>query len=121
MIVGIGLDIVDIERIKKAYQTRSRFAEKILTVNELELFHQYSSNRQITFLAGRFAAKEAYAKAVGTGIGQLRFTDIDIQKGPRGEPFCQAPKLKNQTVYVSITHTDTIAVAQVIIEQIPSQ
>lgn len=69
MIVGVGMDIIDIDRIAQAYEKNNQFVNRILTGVELDMFNQLENRRQMEFLAGRFAVKEAYSKAVGTGIG----------------------------------------------------
>lgn len=81
MIYGIGLDITELKRIAAMAARQKRFAERILTPGELDQYHELSEKRKIEFLAGRFAAKEAFSKAFGTGIGkQLSFQDIEIKK-----------------------------------------
>lgn len=115
MIIGIGLDIVDLNRIGKIIQDKPKFIKKVLTQNELILFDELSEHRKKEFLAGRFACKEAFSKALGTGIGSLSFQDIEILSGDRGEPIItKAPT--SHLVHVSISHIDKIAVAQIIIE-----
>ncbi|PRY80944.1 holo-ACP synthase [Alkalibacterium olivapovliticus] len=116
MIVGIGLDVVDIERINKAYIRRPSFAGRVLTHKELELFNALSGTRQIEFLAGRFSAKEAYSKALGTGIGKLTFLDVEILPDNLGKPVLSS-KAHPCKAWVSISHTETVAVAQVILEE----
>lgn len=117
MIVGVGMDIIDIDRITQAYERNNQFVNRILTGVELDMFNQLENRRQMEFLAGRFAAKEAYSKAVGTGIGKLRFTDMEVGKGERGEPVWQQPIPPQCRVHLSITHTKSVAAAQVIIEE----
>lgn len=114
MIKGIGLDIVEIERILDICKRQPRFPLRILTTKELEVYEQLSEQRKMEYLAGRFAAKEAYAKAYGTGIGnQLSFLDIETAYDQNGKPIIVKPR--REKVYLSITHTRTIAAAQVII------
>lgn len=115
MIAGIGLDIVDIERINKAYIKRPSFADRVLTTNEREFFHSLSGTRQIEFLAGRFSAKEAFSKALGTGIGKLTFLDVEILPDEQGKPVITQSPFPGKA-WVSISHTGTIAVAQVVLE-----
>lgn len=116
MIVGIGLDIVDIDRIKYAYDRRNSFSIRILTDEEHKIFSSLKGTRQMEFLAGRYAAKEAYSKAVGTGIGKLGFRDIEILPDRLGKPVVmKSPFVGN--VFLSITHTDSIAAAQVVLEK----
>lgn len=88
MIVGTGIDIVELERIKAILERNPRFQDRILTEYERDTFNQLKGQRQIEFLAGRFAAKEALAKALGTGIGKhLSFQDIEIRNEPSGKPY----------------------------------
>ena len=115
MIKGIGLDIVEIDRIAKAMKRTNKFKDRILTDKEKSLFEAYSETRKIEFLAGRFAAKEAFSKAVGTGIGeQCKLHDMEILKGEAGNPILY---FKGELVngFVSITHSKHYAAAQVIL------
>lgn len=117
MIKGIGLDIVEIARIRKANDMSERFKDRILTPKELEIFQQLKSRRQLEFLAGRFSAKEAYSKANGTGIGrECKLQDIEILPGSKGQPILY---FKGTVVngHVSITHSKEYAAAQVILMQ----
>ncbi|MCA0173760.1 holo-ACP synthase [Bacillus sp. RAR_GA_16] len=115
MIVGTGIDMIELDRIKKAVQRNGSFPKRILTESELSTFHLLKGQRSIEFLAGRFAAKEAYAKARGTGIGSLSWQDICVQKSAEGAPYIES-KVKDERVHVSISHTKQHAIAQVIIE-----
>lgn len=116
MIEGIGLDIVELDRVQKIIKRQPKFIHRILTPNEQKVYEQRSATRRIEFAAGRFAAKEAFAKAVGTGIGRnLSFQDIEIKADDNGKPFICAPF--SQGVHLSITHSRDFAAAQVIIEK----
>lgn len=87
MIVGVGTDIVDVNRIEKVYQKQTTaFAERLLSENELlEFEHQLHPER---FLSKRWALKEAVSKALGTGIAQgVRFKDMTIAHKESGQPF----------------------------------
>ncbi len=85
MIVGIGTDLVEIERIEKAWQrSGERFAHRILTDNEFQVFQQRRCS--VVYLASRFAAKEAVAKAFGTGIGKISFQDVEVRSLESGAP-----------------------------------
>jgi holo-[acyl-carrier protein] synthase len=115
LIAGIGLDIVELDRIAKLDARSSKFRLRILTAEELEIYESHTSNRRIEFLAGRFAGKEAFAKAKGTGIGtQCSFLDISILPEPSGKPTIYFKGVFNAG-YISITHTRTVAAAQVIL------
>ncbi|MFT6267701.1 MAG: holo-[acyl-carrier protein] synthase [Alphaproteobacteria bacterium] len=86
MIFGIGTDIVEIDRIKKAIQASERFALRILTVYEMT---EYSINKYPSrYLAKKFAAKEALVKAMGTGIGNgYSWQMIQVEHTELGKPF----------------------------------
>ncbi|TQS76419.1 holo-ACP synthase [Ornithinibacillus gellani] len=117
MIKGIGIDIIEIDRITESVKKNQRFPSRILTEKEQE---QYAicgtEKRQMEFLAGRFAAKEAFAKATGTGIGQLSFQDIEVMPDANGAPTLKVAGYEAHQLFISISHSKAYAVAQVIIE-----
>ncbi|MFL8939076.1 holo-ACP synthase [Rossellomorea oryzaecorticis] len=116
MITGIGLDIIEIERIQQLVGRQPKLIKRVLTEYEQDQLSVLSGSRSIEFLAGRFAAKEAFAKANGTGIGQcLSFQDIEISKDANGKPFFSKPQGVN--AHLSITHSRDFAAAQVVIEK----
>ncbi len=86
MITGLGVDIVEISRIQKLLERfGEKFAHRLLTEQEFARFQQ--RNGSATFLASRFAAKEAASKALGTGIsGGMNFHSIEIVNDDRGKP-----------------------------------
>ncbi|MDW0110160.1 holo-ACP synthase [Sporosarcina aquimarina] len=117
MITGIGLDITELDRITDLNQKSEKFHKRILTDAEQRHYQTLSGHRQTEFLAGRFAAKEAFAKALGTGIGpQCSFQDISVLPNSKGAPILS---FKDELVegFVSITHTRTVAAAQVILQK----
>jgi holo-[acyl-carrier protein] synthase len=117
MIKGIGIDITEIGRVKRILERQPRFPERILTEKEIERFEQLKGQRKMEYFAGRFAAKEAFSKANGTGIGKkLSFLDIEITGDEAGRPCIIAPI--SQGVHVSISHSKEYAIAQVIIEEV---
>ena len=117
MIIGTGMDLVEINRISQQIHNK-KFIERILTPAEQETLEGFKNQRrQEEFLAGRFAAKEAYAKARGTGIGtNLSWQDITILNDESGRPTIQEKKDYKHHVHLSITHTKEYAAAFVIIE-----
>lgn len=116
MIKGIGIDIVEIDRIKRLIEKQPKFLARVLTGTELDSYQSRSGRRRYEYAAGRFAAKEAFAKAMGCGIGeQLSFQDIEILSDEKGKPYIQAPF--SEGVHLSITHSREYAAAQVIIEK----
>ena len=87
MIFGIGTDIVEVKRIRNL-DSLEKFADKILSLNELEVFKSQIDEKKVTFLAKQFAAKEAVSKALGTGIGKnIRFNQIEILRNSDGKPY----------------------------------
>jgi holo-[acyl-carrier protein] synthase len=115
MIEGTGIDIIDLERLQKVITRQRRFPERILTDGELRIYETLNERRRIEFLSGRFAAKEAYAKAKGCGIGrQLSWKDIEISNGEGGRPTIKEKSAER--LHLSISHTKEYAIAQVIIE-----
>ncbi|MEE1130011.1 MAG: holo-ACP synthase [Caryophanon sp.] len=115
MIKGIGLDITELARIEKIATRTPKFIARILTPREQALYDTLSAHRKVEFLAGRFAAKEAYAKANGTGIrAGCEFTDIEVLPDDLGAPTLYF-KGERSNGFVSITHSEQYAAAQVIL------
>lgn len=118
MIIGTGIDIVELIRIKETLHRHQSFVKRILTAKEQEIFNSLSNSRKIEFLAGRFAAKEAFAKAIGTGIGKkLSWQDVEIIPDIQGKPKVIA-KENFGNVHLSISHSKEYAIANVIIERV---
>lgn len=113
MIKGIGTDIVELERISRANKD-DRLARRILSDKELEKYHSMrNTGRKTEFLAGRFAVKEAYSKALGSGIGaNISFSDISCMNHDSGKPIL----LNDENAHVSISHSKAYAVAVVVLE-----
>lgn len=84
MIVGIGTDIIEIERIRAAL-AKQGFMNKYFTQKEIALYHNRKENPEV--LAGNFAVKEAVSKVFGTGIKGFGLTDIEVLRDDRGMPF----------------------------------
>ncbi|PID15883.1 holo-[acyl-carrier-protein] synthase [Sporosarcina sp. P34] len=115
MIQGIGLDIVELDRIARLDSRGAKFRERILSKRELQVYETLSGHRKNEYLAGRFAAKEAFSKARGTGIGTgCSFLDIEIISEASGRPVLY---FHSQLVqgFISITHTQSVAAAQVVL------
>lgn len=118
MIYGIGTDIVALSRIERLYKKYGRtFAERLLSPVELLEFGQ--EGKPVNFLAKRFAAKEAFAKAVGTGIrGAVSFQRISVGHNDLGKPefICEASLqkwLNEQGIrYVHLSMSDEKDVVQ---------
>lgn len=115
MIQGVGLDIVEIERIENALKRNKRFVTRILTQNERDIYESLTSDkRKLEFLSGRFAAKEAVAKAIGSGIGKLSFQHIEVGRADSGAPLVTVSGREGETFFLTITHTKGIAAAHAI-------
>lgn len=123
-IVGIGTDLVEIDRIEATLKRHpERFPERILSPEELQTFANHALPHR--YLAKRFAAKEAGAKALGTGIRRnICFTDFVVSNGKDGNPMmqlrgCAAEKmaeLGGRSVHLSLSDERHFAQAFVIIE-----
>ena len=115
MIVGIGIDIIELNRIEKMLDGKLKFMDRVLTEGERSVAAELKGHRLVEFVAGRFAAKEAYSKAVGTGIGkEVSFLDVEIKNDDRGKPILTANT--EHIVHLSISHSREFAVAQVVLE-----
>lgn len=118
MIMGIGIDIIELNRIHDSMKQNKRLADRILTQTEKIVFETLTNERRrVEYLAGRFAAKEAFAKAVGRGIGKLSFKNIDVMTDTYGAPKMNAVGYENWQIFISITHSKDYAVAQVVLEE----
>jgi holo-[acyl-carrier protein] synthase len=124
MILGTGIDIIEVERIKSSYERfGERFLNRVLLPSEIE--YCLSHRNPAPFLAARFAAKEAISKAFGTGIGaELSWRDMEIRRKPSGEPYVvlhgggeKLMAARNAaSLLISISHTDNYAAATAILE-----
>jgi holo-[acyl-carrier protein] synthase len=124
MILGTGIDIIEVARIQSAHERfGERFLQRILLPDEIS----YCLSHRVPgpFLAARFAAKEAISKAFGTGIGaELGWQDMEIRRKESGEPFVvlhgAGQKLLEargaRTVLISLSHTQAHAAAVAILE-----
>src|SRR5690625_2770182 len=117
MIIGIGTDILEIARVKAilAGPTAEKFCRRILTTAEQKHANEHKRKRRAEWIAGRFSAKEAVAKALGCGIGaKVGFHDIEIIADSSGKPTCQLSSQAKErlglgeeiTIHVSISHSE---------------
>lgn len=116
MIIGHGIDLQDMLAIERAMTKRAAFAEKVLTKKEYEIFSGFEGKRQIRYLAGRWSAKEAFTKALGTGVGRIGFQDIEILNDEKGAPYISKSPLSAKA-WVSISHSGHYVQASVILEE----
>ncbi len=125
MIVGIGVDIAQIDRFEKLLERfGNRVAERLLTEREQAQFAQ--RNHSATFLASRFAAKEALSKALGSGIaGGIGFRSIEVVNDAQGKPelelhdqaLLRMQQNKVSRSLLSLSHEKQYAVAMVVLER----
>lgn len=122
MIVGIGIDLIEIEKIAKDIRS-DVYLHKVFT--EAEIAACKDAVNSAERFAGRFAAKEAFMKAIGNGIRQgVWFTQIEVLNHENGQPYVQVSgeaetrlnELGATNIHVSITHTKSAAAAVIILE-----
>jgi len=124
MILGIGTDLIEVERIRASH---TRFGERFLRriLHPAEIAYCLSCHDPAPHLAARFAAKEAISKAFGTGIGgQLSWLDMEVGRRDSGEPFVilhgrgldLLEKRNGRCVWLSLSHTQAHAAAVAILE-----
>jgi len=120
MIRGIGTDIVEIDRISNAIK-KEFFLKKAFNDSEIDM----AVGRKIdSFLAGNFATKEAFVKALGTGFRGVELKDLAVLRDELGKPFIKICNNLNRhlqgidenKIHVSISNTDSLAIAMVVIE-----
>lgn len=116
MIKGVGIDIIEVKRVREILEKfGDRFLQRILTENEIKYCRTFS--KPDLHFAGRFASKEAYSKAIGTGIGKrFSWKDIEILNEKSGKPYIvhlKENEFSSLKFEVSIAHTDNYACAVV--------
>ncbi len=120
MIIAMGTDIVEINRIEKAAKNNTKFIDRILTPREMDVLA--SKHDRSSSLAASFAAKEAVSKLLGTGIGEVSWHEIEILNNSKGAPYVilsgKAKEISTQMdideILISITHDKRTAFANVI-------
>lgn len=126
MIISIGIDIVEVYRIRETLERTPRFASRVFTEKEREYCEGKGAASAQSF-AARFAAKEAFLKALKTGWrGKITWQDMEILNNAQGVPNLEIKgearslleNLGANKIHLSISHTTDHAVAQVILEKI---
>ena len=125
MIQGIGIDIVEIEKLREAIKRgKERFTRRVFTNLEIDYSNRKRSRYQ--HFAARFATKEAFMKALGTGWQNgIRWRDIETINDRLGKPNLNlfgkakelASEMKVKKIHVSLSHSENYAIAQVILER----
>ncbi|MHC1685740.1 MAG: holo-ACP synthase [Clostridiaceae bacterium] len=123
MIIGVGTDIIEISRIEDAVKNNANFLEKVFTDNEIE----YLKSRKMRpeYIAGRFAAKEAVSKALGTGFREFSLRDIEVDRNTLGKPMVILKGKAKQIalrhgkyrIHLSISHDKSRAIAYAVMEE----
>lgn len=117
-IIGLGVDLAEIERVARVYEKYPRFLERCFTDHEQEYALRFA--KPARRLAARFAGKEAVMKSMGTGWRRIRWTDIEITGGGKptvrmsGNAARRAEMLGVTEVHITITHTDTTALVMAV-------
>lgn len=122
MIIGIGTDIIEIDRVEMAIKNNKNFIKKVFTEKEIEMFNKRNMRSEV--IAGNFAAKEAISKALGTGIRGFSLTDMEILRDDFGKPVAYLNKVMENIINrkyklnISISHNKTSAIAFAILEEL---
>ena len=118
-ILGIGHDLIEIERIKKVHERHGEhFLNRVFT--SVEISYCLSFKNPYPSLAARFAAKEAASKAFGLGIGkEIKWHDLEIKRDPRGKPYFKLSssllsRFPSANLLLSLSHTKEMASAFVV-------
>ena len=117
MVKGIGVDLVEIKRIKKAIETHPRFVERVFT--PVEQSYCLSKARSYLHFAVRFAAKEAIMKALGSGFRGIKWVEMEISKDALGKPEVElkgmaakkAEEQKIRQILISLSFSGENAIA----------
>ncbi|GMA57672.1 holo-[acyl-carrier-protein] synthase [Alicyclobacillus sacchari] len=131
MIIGLGTDLIEIHRVRQALRrNREPFLQRVLSESEQQIAAQFADEARLAeFVAGRFAAKEAIAKATGLGLGKLGMSTVSIRVGETGlvtewsdisglvevAGHMQQPSAR---LHVSLSHAAGVAYAVAILEQL---
>ncbi|WP_139903866.1 holo-ACP synthase [Clostridium thermarum] len=122
MIAGVGIDIIEIDRIEAAIKKNNNFINKVFCDSEIEYIVGKKVGAQ--HAAGMFSAKEAVSKALGTGISGFSLKDIEINRDDKGKPFVKlrggakdiAESFGAYKIHLSISHGRDNAVAYAVLE-----
>jgi len=115
VVIGVGIDIIEVARVRKAIERNPRFVDRVFTAGELA----YSEGKKTRFqhLAARFAAKEAFFKALGRRVG---WTEVEVANLPSGQPELVVRSTEDLGITqsrISLSHLAEYALAVVILEK----
>ena len=122
MIKGIGTDIIELSRIAEAIKKHQNFVQRVFTPHEI--IYCRGKQQSTASFAARFAAKEAVSKAFGTGIGRIRWLDIEIYNDNQNKPCVRlsgrgaelAKSMSVRHIHLSLSHCKEYATAMVVLE-----
>jgi len=122
VIIGIGIDLVDIERFRTSLARTPSMRTRLFT--EIELAYVAPKSDPVPSLAARFAAREAVMKSLGLGLGAFGFHEVWVERAESGEPYLRVTSHALELAdaagvsrwHLSLTHSDTTAAAYVIAE-----
>jgi holo-[acyl-carrier protein] synthase len=122
VVIGVGIDAVDVERFRRSLERTPSMRERLFTAEELEYVAPKAD--AVPSLAARFAAREAVMKALGVGLGAFGFHDVWVRREPSGVPrlvvggaaATLADAAGVTAWHLSITHTRLVAIASVVAE-----
>ena len=125
MIIGVGVDAIEIDRFRRSLERTPSMKARLFTREELEYVETHDD--PTPSLAARFAAREAVMKAMGVGLGAFEFHDVWVQRAESGRPSLAVTGRAEQIAHdlgvtdwhLSITHTDSTAIAYVIAVRSP--
>ncbi|MBR3504184.1 MAG: holo-ACP synthase [Clostridia bacterium] len=120
MVIGLGIDLIEISRIERAIERHPRFLERFYTEAEREAV----ARKGMQTAAGYFAAKEAVSKALGTGFLHFTMADISIEPDALGRPvarltggaLARMEAMGGKSLFVSVTHDAGFAMAAAVLE-----
>ncbi len=117
MIKGMGIDLVDLNRIKELID--DRFVDRILSSDEKKLYDNIADDKtKLSFIGGRFAAKEAIFKAVSKGGGNAYYKDFSVLNDENGKPYVISNHFTDEEIiHLTITHTNDYAMCYCLIER----
>ena len=122
MVLGIGTDIFEVQRMKSRLEQQPSFIDGIYSIAEIEYCNQFKNKEE--HFAARYAAKEAFLKAIGTGWRNgIKFNEIEILNDKLGKPEIKltgkakeiVKNLNGNSVHISLSHTKDLAIAFIII------
>jgi holo-[acyl-carrier protein] synthase len=124
-LIGLGVDLVDLDRFAGVLERREHFITRVYTSSERAYCEQAKgTTKRVERYAVRFAAKEAVMKALGVGLGSFGFHDVEIERAESGEPrltlrgkaAALAAERGAEIWHVALSHSDNVAVAVVVVE-----